>query len=77
MPRNEREGNDKRTSASGNKFSFCAITLTLINTPTSLKKVTSGRRGYSGHFIIMTGTYCACAPALALGRNVFGHISRL
>ena len=45
MPRNEKEDNDKVTS--GNTFPFCAITLTLINTPPSLKKRTQAARGYS------------------------------
>ena len=45
MPRNEKEDNDKVTS--GNTFPFCAITLTLINTPPSLKKLTQAARGYS------------------------------
>ena len=46
--RNEKEGR------SCNSFSLCAITLTLINTPPSLKKVTPGAER-SGHFIIVTG----------------------
>ena len=77
MPRNKKEGSDKRRSAEcgGNKFSFCAITLTLINTPPSLKKVTSGaeRAWWSLHHRDRN----ILRVRRALGRNVCGHTARL